>query len=297
MKKKLSDLDLVAIRADETKRQSARLQSSKKAMPIHGGEKRKHLVSRIMDVLRDWRSSPFENEAACLHGLRQAFCIQGHGWSRADAEAASLVAEGLRLMGAQRPSWDQGQRQYVEPKENCNWCSMPIPDLDLATRRVMFCSEVCARSALQQRSFEDRYSNSIVGRAAYDLIVRGRNDAKSCAVCERSFRPFIRKRPGLYCSTTCRNVGQRNIPRPCRQCGKAFRPPRTAIQFCSAACYQANRVNQVKRSCTWCSKPYVGSRRYCSHGCESQHHSLRTGKWTPKRLSPPVFDCVFKMAA
>lgn len=52
----------------------------KKFNEIVSGNARKITISEIMNVLRDWRYSEFEHEAACLHGLRVAFCLKGYGW-------------------------------------------------------------------------------------------------------------------------------------------------------------------------------------------------------------------------
>ncbi|OWK20076.1 hypothetical protein AJ88_33085 [Mesorhizobium amorphae CCBAU 01583] len=56
--------------------------------PIFGADKRKHVVNQMMDVMADWRLSPFEFEGSCRAGLRSALCLAGHSWQRADDEAA-----------------------------------------------------------------------------------------------------------------------------------------------------------------------------------------------------------------
>ena len=70
-------------------------------------------VNRVADVLRRYDASPFEHEAACLHGLRGALCLQGWGWHHAHEEARQTVLSALDRISARRPSWEQGQPEYA----------------------------------------------------------------------------------------------------------------------------------------------------------------------------------------
>ncbi|HEV7286289.1 MAG TPA: hypothetical protein VGN75_15645, partial [Kaistia sp.] len=65
--------------------------------------KRVHVVDQVTGILRGWRTSPFENEGAIVHGLRSGMCLEGQRWARADMEATAIVAEGLRRIRAERP--------------------------------------------------------------------------------------------------------------------------------------------------------------------------------------------------
>ena len=120
---------------------------------IFTGESRTHAREGILDKLRDWRLSPFENEASCRTGIRQTLCLKGHGWQVSDVTAESIVSEGLHLLGAERPDWNEGQRHYSIPRENCVRCGCAIDEAD-QTRGYRFCSTVCARAYKQHLSEE-----------------------------------------------------------------------------------------------------------------------------------------------
>lgn len=68
--RQLTQRELIAIQTDVTRRDTTRAMRPGKVQPIYRGEKREHMVSKIMDIMRDWRSSPFEHEGSYHHGLR-----------------------------------------------------------------------------------------------------------------------------------------------------------------------------------------------------------------------------------
>ena len=70
---------------------------------------RRRLVDTIADVCRGAQPSPFRYEAIARHALRAGFCLEGWGWEKADLTAAEIVAAALRLLGAKRPDWYEGQ--------------------------------------------------------------------------------------------------------------------------------------------------------------------------------------------
>lgn len=311
----------------------SQMQPPKKHEPIYRGEARQHLVQRVMDVLRDWRLSPFENEGAATAGLRGALCLKGYGWEKANREASEIVAEGLRLLGAVRPTWEQGQREYSVPKENCSWCYGPIgDDLLRDQRRTSYCSDVCARAAIAHRDFGDRRNNSESYQAAWDTIYRTRHPARECLECGKSFRPQAadgvycsracahkRQHPdrhcqqcgktfrprgdhSKFCSSDCASSSQRTLmDRHCQFCAKLFRPSEDSVRFCSIQCVNLGRsLIQIPRECEWCGGRFMAKSpkgRCCSHPCSNTFAAFRAGRWVPKRISPPVFDYVFKLAA
>lgn len=246
-------------------REDQKPKPAKKLPPIYRGEKRNHVMRQVMGVLRDWRQSPFENEGATRAGLRSALCLQGYGWERSDQEASSLVAEGLHLLGAVRPTWEQGQRHYVEAPENCRWCGVILPEEQLAGKRhFSFCSEVCARSAIQHWSFEARMSSDKTYSAAKDALARTRSEVRCCT------------------NAACR---------------KKFQSPNPAAKFCCEACSNAHlSVLKHQRWCACCGTEFtskMASKHFCSNSCSSKFSMLRNGRWKPKLMSPVVFDFHF----
>lgn len=315
----------------------------------YSGEARKHVVAEIMDMLKDWRLSPFEHEGDCRHGVRSALCLDGRSWFLADTEAASLVSEAFALGGAERPSWQEGQWSYTDSPDRCSWCHGPIDDND-RSRSQRFCGPDCARSALEKRVYETRSSADAIGQAAYILIARKRRPAVSCAHCGKSFHPrdagaklcspsCIRARGALLadraclwcgtafhprdasmlcCSKSCagkhqlRSRAERLPERSCQLCRARFRPRTEWAVYCSPGCGRiiANRAYRARQravtppaaapfACDWCGKPVVnrGPRsRTCSKNCSVYLANARAGKF-PKRLSAPVFDFIFAIAA
>ncbi len=234
-------------------------------------EKREHLISSVMDILRDWRMSPFEHQGACVAGLRAGMCLEGHSWPRADLDAREIVAEGLRRIGATYPTYDQGQRQYTIADEDCNWCGRPIDETDrMGNRKARFCSETCARSALQHRDFETNWKDSAVGRSAFSIIHRDSKPACTCEHCGVVFRPFsFWRSEQRYCSQECKVAAQTIIPeQPCATCGRMFRPQVRGRSYCSYQCAMERPIED--RACACCGRtfrPKSEQAMFCSKAC------------------------------
>ncbi|MCO6390563.1 hypothetical protein GTW25_05920 [Aliihoeflea aestuarii] len=234
--------------------------------PIFRGEKKKHVIQQTMDAMRDWRMSPFEEEGTMIAGLRSGLCLDGYGWSRSDQQAREIVSEALRLLGAKRPTWEQGQPDYVEPHENCKVCGGPL-DEEALSYRDRFCSAECARIAMEKRTFWQTSRDSALYRRAVQLV-------------------RISRKP----------------VRECQQCGKSFRQrgENGQAKFCSSDCYadhKRERAPSFKSNCAFCWTPFTSKQpaMFCSPTCKTQAHRVQSGRI--KRLSPPVFDYVFAMAA
>lgn len=316
---------------------ASKREQPKKHEPIYRGENRKHMVSQVMDTLRDWRMSHFENEAPCRAAIRSALCLQGYAWDRADGEAASIIATAFTFLGYARPSHDEGQREYVIPRENCSWCGVDLPEeLDIGGKRTNFCSEVCARSALTYRDYGQRRHESEAFRDAWYSIMRLKNDTRACEHCNKRFRPlhsggrycshkcatdassYIRERPCkqcgemfrpknsflLYCSRKCSAESMRTVPdKVCQQCGETFRPRNNMSDrgmFCSRRCVVANiQSRRVPRVCECCGSQFFGNRETTRFcGMACNQFFLRIEKGkTPRTFVPLVFDYFFKQAA
>ncbi len=107
---------------------------------------RRRLVHSVAAICRGAQPSPFRYEAICRHALRAGLCLQGWSWHRADVTAGEIVGAGLRMIGAARPRWQQGQPEWTQegfsPIEHtrCRECGRPLGD-DNPNR--IFCSAVC----------------------------------------------------------------------------------------------------------------------------------------------------------
>jgi hypothetical protein len=108
----------------------------------------------------------------------------------ADVEAQTVVGEALRLLGAERPTWEEGQRAYSGGADYCAWCSVEIPD-DMRNQKggYSYCSELCATRA---RLFnEDDYSDQKdrIGDQAYRVVRKPRSTSIICNGCGQPFCP------------------------------------------------------------------------------------------------------------
>jgi hypothetical protein len=243
--------------------------------PIHKGEKRQHVIQQVINVLRDWRSTPFENEGAAIAGLRSALCLEGHSWRRSDAEAHEAVSTALRLLGAKRPTYDQGQREHTERDGVCVWCAGEIAPGDTAYGRTdRFCSTSCAASMRAHRAEEWDQRSSAINRAAARIIARERLEPLPCLHCGTLFRPLnVDARGRKFCSHECAGAARTVLPsRQCGHCTKNFQPRTSGTRFCSAQCRSTAQRTLHPRICEHpaCGalyRPQDKDQRFCSTQC------------------------------
>lgn len=225
---------------------------------------RAHVISKVATMLADFRLTPFEHEARCHHALREGFCLEGHSWRASEAEANEIVREALHRIGAKRPTWEQGQPEYAGGKENCSWCHVPLA----SDHRSRFCDSHCAKMWTIRRGYEGLSDDNPIRVQALRMVRRS-----------------VKK------------------PRVCEECGSKFghEGDKDPKKFCSHACYSKNKTNRpVPSECRACGKPFIGYQVgafYCSNACQLVISRMRSGKNMPKRISPPVFDYMFKLAA
>jgi hypothetical protein len=280
--------------------------SPRKPRPILKGQERESAIQKVMDVMDDWRLSPFEREGATVAGLRSALCLKGYAWERSHHEATALVDETLRRLRAVRPTWEQGQLEYSVDRENCAWCSGPIPEELLAggvKRFHSYCSHACARAAIDQRSLQQRRRDNRAFKDAWDVLQRPEGVSQNCAWCDKLYRPLFGR--GKFCSLQCSSASQRVSPtRPCLHCSKPFiahkRRDGTRQVFCNAACKNLHGFTTTyEKVCDCCAEPFTAKldrARYCSAECKRVKDLLDAGG-KPKRLTPKIFDYFMRMAA
>lgn len=327
-----------AILADQSRREEnprpISLAGSRKQAPVMSKDKRRHVVELVIDMMRPWNQTPFEHEGAIRHGIRSGLCLEGYGWQRSDAEASAILAQALRIIGVPRPTWEQGQREYADPRENCVRCAVELPE-DMRNVGARFCSEECARFAIQHRDFETRTMQDTMYQAAQYAIQRLKHRARCCERCDTPYRPLLnhsrfcskecadlaavvleaidcrncgatfqpKNRYAVYCSRICSSEGRVTTPeRQCVQCNKTFRRAIGNIEgrgkFCSRECAVAARSSiNLHRECECCGTPYTTSSHkalYCSKRCAQIVSGFRVGRNLPKRISPPVLDYLFR---
>ncbi len=262
-------------------------------------EKRRHLIHDVMDAVTDWRETPFEKEGALRAGLRSGLCLKGESWSVADDEAAYALSQAFMKIGVARPTWEQGQREYVTPSENCNWCGVELDETQL-TRRQRFCDASCAKSALQYRDWERGQRESSLAVLASRMIRRSRNPAINCGYCAKPFHPTNtggEKCCSKFCADKLKIMEERTCANP--RCRKVYPKSQGGEHFCSAKCRKAHGrfIRDISFTCEQCSKPFTASRpdaRFCSSTCKDQHASDReaiaAGR-TPRRVNDPIIRC------
>ena len=91
--------------------------------------------------------SLFGLEGPLRHAIRSDLCLQGWRWRDAHDMACLLLAEAFLTVRAERPSWNEGQREWVThggtliERERCVRCGKPLPE-----EALKFCGATC-RSA------------------------------------------------------------------------------------------------------------------------------------------------------
>ncbi len=275
-------------------------------------EFRSELVSRVVEILRDGTPTVFAREGACHHGVRSYLCIEGWGWDDADRNAADIVSNALNRLGAQRPTWLQGQPEYRGKSFHGNYrrCGNPKCQSLLEEYQAIFCSEHCSHYVAQRRWIEqNREEAAIMGKIARDkrrradpekytimrregrLRAQERWDIKECKACGKQFNA----RPGRdnpYCSLKCYwSVGQVNETRSCVVCStKFFVSKKTDPKiYCSKACWYSREESQKVRSCAICFAQF----RVRSKGTPTQTCSMPCRMALRKRgpNKPNNFKC------
>ena len=220
-------------------------------------EKFERLLGVAIKVLKAWRASKFEYEAACRNGLRAGLCLEGWHWKDADRVAADLVETGLRRIGAVRPPWNEGQIDFAMEtpvdREHCLHCAGPIPDdrrsyAEARGRSVKYCGDPCMISAGQKRR---RIAGEKAGMAEYLAACAVKSQrtfddlARNCNTCGTLY--FNPNRGTKYCSFECRveAITVRGEV-DCEACGVRFTQGRPGVRFCSKSC--AARTNRAKRA-------------------------------------------------
>jgi len=194
-------------------------------------------------------------------------------------KAADAIGQSAQILTARKK----------RPAVACRCCGK---EFHPRKRGAVYCSAGCIRSARG------------------DLLAD-----RNCLACGEVFHP--RDASERCCSKSCATryaVQQRREaaePQNCGHCQSLFRPSRKTQLYCSSYCSStvakaAHRARQwlaeaiepeAPVACDWCGKPFTGKRgRTCSSNCSVYLSNARAGKF-PRRMTPPVFDFLVRMAA
>ncbi len=272
----------------------------KSVRPAVRGQRRKEVVSDIIDLLRGWHYSPFEYEGAARAGLRSGLVLAGSRWPVADFEAEQIVAEGLAVLGAKRPSWEEGQPRSLDRGDVCVHCGKPMPEDQVSSgRNVRFCSPECARAAIEARNTDELMKSQNFKQAAEHVIRREKLKSKPCKYCGTMFRAFNTKghEKQEFCSRKCAITSRNPLPDvACRACGTVFHPYNKRSVFCSRACSDTyDRGYRYTVVCSSCGEMFAAksaTAQFCSTACSGAASNWRTGKMPPK-VNRRLFDLVW----
>ena len=132
-------------------------------------DRRQHLVRVVATILAMGEPTKFTFEATCRHVVRSRLCLAGWRWADADDTAAGIVSDALRRLGAQRPSWKEGQPEWTQdgfsptPRIWCVRCRTRLPE-----GHWKFCGHLCAQAHFDNQA---RIQASAEGEA-YDLVAQ-----------------------------------------------------------------------------------------------------------------------------
>lgn len=224
-----------------------------------GKIERGNAVGRVAEILKTGEPTLFRYEADCRHKLRARMCMDGISWARADATAAEIVAEALALIGAERPSWAEGQRIYTEEgaseihHTHCARCNGKIPPQRISPlgNAVRYCSDVCRDAARSARRWHGGFRLSRAEFLAAQAVRRQEKretHARACEGCQKEFLPDLRNLDQRFCSMACvvkaPRPSMRRPARNCEMCGEVFQPKSKARRFCSRSCASRDRVQR-----------------------------------------------------
>lgn len=152
--------------------------------------------------MRAAEPTPFAAEGPCRAGIRESLCLDGWRWSRADDEAADIVAAALAEVGARRPTWQQGQPEYTQPgalpilREDCARCRKPLPP-----GHYKFCCTPCSVAYHEARRHREWGEMDSLNRAARRAAWSAKQPHQDCPHCGMRFQPNRPKQ--RFCSFTC----------------------------------------------------------------------------------------------
>lgn len=184
-----------------------------RAGPTHAERRRAELIGTVAAILDQGEPTRFAFEGAARAGLRSAFCLASWPWAAADREAAIILEDAFKALGVSRPSWYEGQPEYVERVGGgftCRNCGVDLgEDRHVNGRERAFCSRLCLGVWHKRR---ERMDDNRQARAAYLATLAAKTEAnrpnRPCAECGKPFRPKTIKGEHHWCSKSCAAKGR-----------------------------------------------------------------------------------------
>lgn len=116
-------------------------------------DRRAYILRVITGILAQAEPTPFALEATCRHAIRSRLCLRGWTWAKSDEMAAGIIRDALKRIGAQRPTWKQGQPEWTTEgfapiqRTRCVRCRTPLPE-----GHTKFCSQLCGQAHFDNQS-------------------------------------------------------------------------------------------------------------------------------------------------
>lgn len=250
--------------------------------PVEPIIKDKEAVAKTADLLADWKVNRWENESAVRKGLRDGLIVQGHGYEVSDLTAYEIIRRAFNKLGRgveTRPTVEQGQAEYTIPRESCSWCGSPLDDHDILMG-LRFCCAEHARLAKDRREYAEGWYRSELGKAAYRMLYREKNETRLCAWegCRLSFKPSDPNSDQRYCCPEHAYAAMRVTyeERLCEYSGEPFIPSYSGQRYATqanatAALRKNNEKVCAREGCDETFKPKHGEDterdKYCSRDC------------------------------
>lgn len=165
-------------------------------------DRAKAVRDKIVVIMRAVEPTPFAAEGPCRAGIRESLCLQGWRWGAADVAAAEVVAAALSLVGARRPTWQQGQPEYTQPgalpilRECCVNCSKPLPE-----GHYKFCCRECSRAYGVRHDLRRLDEEYYLKKKARRAALRQARTSSLCERCGDAFQPGAKTQ--RFCSVYC----------------------------------------------------------------------------------------------
>lgn len=108
---------------------------------------RSRMVDAAASILKRGEPTVFAFEGAIRATIRARLCLKGWDWQDADFAAAGVVGAAMNVIGAQRPTWQEGQGDWVNDagakvdRATCAHCGRRLPE-----EKWKFCSTRCMAS-------------------------------------------------------------------------------------------------------------------------------------------------------
>lgn len=234
-------------------------------------DRRRHLVENVVIILKTGEPTRFALEGSCRHGLRAGLCLDGWKWQEADEAAAEIVTTALKQIGAQRPTWAEGQPEWQEPLTERLYCArckkrLPPPSEDHNNGIPRkYCSRLCLTAASHHRARLSGERMSRAERIAQWTAETAKRRKERVRPCERCGEPFLPTQNSVrFCSVQCAAIERAKVARkpdqPCLTCGEPFHAKGSSQKYCSMECRDVGRRGQHERMCPVCLSVFTARR-------------------------------------